>query len=136
MLESNSIDDGYVTITKRTMNDQSMNLLSECIAGHNWETIKSIDSVEEVYNTFIGKLKELYDHNCPLKTVKVKKLDISKSYINNNVKLLIKEKHLLQRFFNKKPLAYGNQYRAAPNHLNAVIRTAKSKYFQSKIRNI
>ena len=69
-LESNSIDDGYVTITKRTMSDQSMNLLSECIAGHNWESIKSIDSVEGAYNTFIGKLKELYDRNCPLKTVK------------------------------------------------------------------
>ena len=74
LLESNSIDDGYVTITKRTMNDLSMNLLSECVAGHNWETIKSIDSVEEAYNTFIVKFKELYDHNCPLKTFKVKKI--------------------------------------------------------------
>ena len=62
--------------------------------------------------------------------LKVKKLNISKSYINNNIKLLIKEKHRLQRLFNKKPLTYGNQYRAARNHLNAVIRTAKSKYFQ------
>ena len=109
-----------------------MNLLSECIEGHNWEIIKSIDSVEEAYNTFIGKLKELYDHNCPLITVNVKKLDISKPYINSNIKLLIKEKHRLQRLFNMKPLTYGNQYRAARNHLNTVIRTAKSKYFQSK----
>ena len=69
------------------------------------------------------------------KSVKIKKLDIYKPYINNNIKLLIKEKHRLQRLFNKKPLTYGNQYRAARNHLNAVIRTAKSKYFQSKINN-
>ena len=54
--------------------------------------MKNENSVENAYNVFSDKLNELLEMNCPLKKVKMKKLDISKPYITNDLKQLIKEK--------------------------------------------
>ena len=51
------------------------------------------------------------------------------------IKALIKEKHRLQRLFNRRPLTYGNEFRRVRNQVNLVIRNAKSNYFKSKLSN-
>ena len=92
-------------------------------------------SVNEVYATFIDQFKKLYDESCPVKAVRVKKLDILKPYITREIKALIKEKHRLQRLFNRRPLTYGNEFRRLRNQVNLVIRNAKANYFKSKLSN-
>ena len=105
------------------------------IRSYNWESIKNENSVENAYNVFSDKLNELLDVNCPLKKVKMKKLDISKPYITSDIKQLIKEKHKLQRKYNRKPLTYGESFKKCRNNLNSIIRSAKSNYFKSKIKD-
>ena len=47
----------------------------------------------------------------------------------------VKEKHKLQKLYNRKPITYGDRYRKMRNSLNSVIRKAKADYFRTKIRN-
>ena len=46
------------------------------------------------------------------KTFKVKIIDQDKPYINGHIKQVLKEKHKLQKKFNKRPVTYGREYRA------------------------
>ena len=48
---------------------------------------------------------------------------------------MIKEKHKLQKLYNRKPITYGDRCRKMRNSLNSVIRKAKADYFRTKIRN-
>ena len=77
----------------------------------------------------------MFDEGCPNKTVKIKKLDIKKLYITSEIKKLIRDKHRLQRLYNKKPIMHGIEYRKLRNKLNKIIRNAKSNYFKSKLGN-
>ena len=61
--------------------------------------IKLLTSVEYACNMFSDKLTEFLDINCQYKTIKIKKLDLCKPYIINDIKKLIKEKHKLEKLF-------------------------------------
>ena len=83
---------------------------------------------------FSDKLGEFLDANCPSKKIGVKKLDISKPYITSDIKRLIKEKHKLQRLYNKKkPLTFGERYRKCRNNLTSVVRQSKRELLQITI---
>ena len=60
-------------------------------------------------------------------------MDILKPYLTREIKALIKEKHRLQRLFNRRPLTYGNEFRRLRNQVNLVIRNAEANYFKSKL---
>ena len=75
--------DRYVTVTKRVLSEEKINSLTECNAEYSWDDVKNVDCVEDAYNTFITAVKDMYDINCPIKDVRMKKLDVSKPYINN-----------------------------------------------------
>ena len=68
-------------------------------------------------------------------TVRIKKLDHEKPNISHDIKLLINEKHRLQRLFVKKPITYGREYRAIRNTVNKIIRKAKDSYYRCKVKN-
>ena len=88
--------------------------------------------VNDAYEKFSQTLSNSYNNECPMRTKQVKKFDISKPYINLNIKTMIKEKHKLQKLYNKRPATYGKQYRSLRNKLNSTIRSAKSEYFKNK----
>ena len=135
-VESDSSEDNdYVEIQKRQMNEHNINCLNESICGYDWETIKQVTSAEDAYNMFSDKLTDLLNINCPYRKFKIKKLDVNKSYITSDIKTMIKEKHKLQKLYNRKPITYGDRYRKMRNSLNSVIRKAKADYFRTKIRN-
>ena len=94
--------DNYVEVTKRIMNEQNVNSLYSDIRLFDWNVVKCVASAEEAYNMFSDKIIEFLDANCPSKKIRVKKLNISKPYITSDIKRLIKEKHKLQRLYNKK----------------------------------
>ena len=91
-------------------------------------------SVDELYNKFSYKICNLYDRSCPIEIRRIKILDRDRPYIDHSIKLLIKEKHRLQKLYNKWPTSYGSQYRAMrSNKLNGIIKSVKSRYFRSKL---
>ena len=79
-------DERYVEIEKRVITDESKEFLSNRINSWDWECLKNLRSVNEVYDTFIDQFKKLYDENCPVKAVRVKKLDVLKPYITREIK--------------------------------------------------
>ena len=127
--------DNYAEVTKRIMNEQNVNSLYSDIRKFDWNVVKCVASAEEAYNMFSDKIIEFLDANCLSKKIRVKKLDISKPYITSYIKRLIKEKHKLQRLYNKKPLTYGERYRKCRNNPNSVVRQAKENYFKSQLQN-
>ena len=78
--------DRYVTVTKRVLSEEEMNSLTECIAEYSWDDVKNVDCVEDAYSTFITAVRDMYDINCPNNGVRMKKLDMSKPYINKEIK--------------------------------------------------
>ena len=101
----------------------------------DWNNIKNYDCVEGAFNEFSASLKRIFDQSCPFKIMKIKKLDLSKPYITRNIKELIKEKHKMQRLYNKFPITYGKQYKHLRNRVNSQIRAAKANYFKTVLRN-
>ena len=116
------------------MNEHNINCLNESICGYDWGTIKQVTSAEDSY-MFSDKLNNLLNINCPYRKLKIKKLDVNKPYITSDIKTIIKEKHKLQKLYNRKPITYGDRYRKMRNSLNSVIRKAKADYFRTKMRN-
>ena len=101
----------------------------------DWNNIKNYDCVEGAFNEFSAILKRIFYQSCPFKIMKIKKLDLSKPYITRNIKELIKEKHKMQRLYNKFPITYGKQYKHLRNRVNSQIRAAKANYFKTVLRN-
>ena len=45
---------------------------------------------------------------------------------------MIREKHKLQKLYNRKPITYGSKFRAIRNKLNSMLRNAKN-YYKNKL---
>ena len=125
----------FVEVSKRVVNVENMEKFHLAIADCNFEQIMNSNCVETAYNLFSSKLKLLYDTNCPIKRVIVKKLDVEKPYITPEIKNMLKRKHKLQKLHNKMPLAFGNEYSKLRNELNSRIRTARAQYYKSQLSN-
>ena len=134
-VEEAIVESAYIEINKRMLKDENMSILSERIRSYEWKNIERLNNVEEAYKEFNDNLKLMFDESCPNKTIKIKKLDIKKPYITSEIKRLIRDKHRLQRLYNKKPITHGIEYRKLRNKLNKIIRNAKSNYFKSKLEN-
>ena len=132
--QNNEASEGnFVEVRRRELKPANINLLKDSISDFEWHEIKSLDSANEIYNKFSDTVNEIYDRCCPLRTYKIKMLDRDKPYITSDIKALIKEKHKLQKKFNKFPITYCTEYRNLRNKLSIVIGSAKSAYFKSKI---
>ena len=91
------------------------------------------DNVEQAYDTLSNTLKTVHDYYYPIKTKTIKQKDINKPWINQDLKVLIKEKHKLYSKFIRKPISFGDQYRTFRNRLNTSIKLAKDDYYKKKL---
>ena len=101
---SNKDDAVYNEITKKQMTDGALNDLQGLVGQYNWDSIKMHADVDQCYNAFIDKISLLFDQACTIKNIEVKSPDLAKPYITAEIKNQIKEKHKLQRLYNKYPL--------------------------------
>ena len=131
-LESNNNMDVYVEVKRRMCGRRNIDRLAEAIAEFDWSLILNISHVESAYDFFAQNFKKLYDQHCPVKIVRNKVLDVKKPYISSEIKQLIKEKHKMQRLYNRFPLTYGERYKSLRNRVNSVIKTAKSRYYKEQ----
>ena len=129
-VEEAIVESAYIEINKRMLRDENMSILSERIRSYEWKNIERLNNIEEAYKEFNDNLKFMFDESGPNKTIKIKKLDITKPYITSEIKRLIRDKHRLQKLYNKKPITHGIEYRKLRNKLNKIIRNAKSNYFK------
>ena len=106
---------GFLEIKRRLNSLDQIAALNTAIAEVDWSGVISHQSVEQAHNEFISKITDNYNFHCPLVTHKVKKLDLAKPYITNDLKLAIKEKHSLQKLYNKWPITYAEQYKRFRN---------------------
>ena len=130
-----SVAAGFTEITKRILNPDNLLQVKAAIERHNFDEVFTRGNVDESYDLFSSDLLSIYDSFCPVKTVKFKNLDVKKPYITSEIKQLLKEKHRLQKKYNKYPITYGREYRLLRNSLNSRIRTAKKIYFRSEFRD-
>ena len=129
------VSEAFVEVSKRVVNVENMEKFRLAIADCNFERIMNSRCVETAYNLFSSKVKLLYDTNCPIKRVRVKKLNAEKPDITPEIKNMLKRKHKLQKLYNKKPLTFGNECRKLRNELTSRIRTAKAQYYKSQLSN-
>ena len=123
---------GFLEIKRRLNSQDRIAALNTALTEVDWSGVMSQQSAEQTYNEFITKITDNYNFLCPLVTHKVKKSDLAKPYSTNDLKLAIKEKHCLQKLYNKWPITYAEQYKRFRNSLISKLRTTKSNYIRNK----
>ena len=88
-----SVAAGFTEITKRILNPDNLLQVEAAIERHNFDEVFTRGNVDESYDLFSKDILSIYDSFCPVKTVKLKNLDVKKPYITS-------EKHRLQKKYN------------------------------------
>ena len=121
--------DNVVFYQKRVINEVNKSMFSRCLAVVDWNTITTKDNVNDMYDSFVEVVTSNFDHCFPSIQKRKKKLDVLKPYITPEIKSLIKEKHLLQRLHNKRPITFEDHFKSLRNNLNKKIRKVKQLYY-------
>ena len=132
---SNTSSNTCKTVKYRIDCEANRNSLSNEILSQDWKFIERYNCADSAYDAFSDKIISLYNKNFPIKTKKIKQIDLSKPYVTNEIKLLIKRKHQLQKLYNRWPITYSKDFKAMRNKLNSTLRKAKANYFKNKLLN-
>ena len=133
-VESTPVRNVNVSFSRRIKNSRNREILTDTLSNFDWGLVLMESSAETAYNLFSESLFRIYDDCIPVRNITAKRLDVTKPYINDNIKAALKLKHKLQKLFNKRPISYGDQYRAARNKVNSLIKAAKANYFKDKLK--
>ena len=116
--------------TKRVVNDRMANKFKET----NWNEVLASEDVNDMYNTFSAKLKNIYNTTCPV-TVSKQKLCRKmpdKPWLTNWLKQACKKKNLLYRqFLKKRSTASEERYNKSKNKLTGILRYCEKTTLQS-----
>ena len=121
------------TITYRAQSDTSVEKFMNDIASTDWTNFYNTQDASLCYDQLHSRVLTLYNQHFPIKSKTMKEQHQNKPYITNEIKILIKERNKLQRKFSKKPITYGNSYRALRNRISQLISSAKANYFKIKL---
>ncbi len=123
--------------TSRNFSHENMVKFENSIASIDWSFVRDENDAQSSYNVFFDLFHNLYSLHFPLKTIK----------FNQNVHslepwmspaILISRKHKLKLASSnaKNPGALtGNIYKTYRNLYNTILRTAKKKYFETKLND-
>ena len=116
----NNVDNDDVYVKVKYRNKCSINNENFKWDLHNcdWTGIMSTKDIELLCNRFDEKIQKIYNDNYPIKINRIKRLDVIKPYIGNELNVLIKEKHRMQRLYYKWPITYGEEFKRIRNDLN------------------
>ena len=118
--------------TKRVVNDRNLNAMANKLKETNWNEVLASEDVNDMYNTFSAKLKNIYNTTCPV-TVSKQKLGRKmpdKPWLTNSLKQACKKKNLLYRQFLKKgSTASEERYNNYKNKLTGRLRYCEIKHF-------
>ena len=84
---NNHVDNFVFTeVKRRDMKEENLRMLRYSLSEASWADIKNMVSIDELYNCFSEKIHDIYNSSCPVRIIKIKKLDRIKPYINAEIK--------------------------------------------------
>ena len=125
-------DNNYVRYKVRRNNAECRENFRQLITSYRRLDYDSNHHVQNLYDNFSAKISNAYNHVFPVIEVKKKLLDISKPYINSELKKLVREKHKLKKLFDKYPYTYGTSYKEIRNKVSRLLKKSKQSYFSDK----
>ena len=81
-------------------------------------------------------LKSSMDECFPYKTVVIKPKQQKNPWMTNELKDLIKQKNKLYTKYMKKPITYGDEFKALRNRVSHRIRECKKQYYSAKFEAV
>ena len=128
----NSNHDDVKVINYRLYDQESINLFNSKLSGVLNDILVS-DDANECYERFHNHYSEIFFSCFPLKFKALKMKTFKKPWINNDLKILIKDRHKLQLKYLKRPLTYEFSYKKLRNELNNKLKLAKIDYFNNRL---
>ena len=92
------------------------------------------DDVNEVYNKLSGILETASEQCYPLKSKQIRNSRF-KPWLSRDLLERIKTRHKMYKKYVKRPITFGEEYRAYRNNLNRLIKDAKHRYFYDKLES-
>ena len=120
-------------ISYRSFSDENISKFKNDLQKIDWNDYLIGNDTNEIFNNFNILFSDLFDQNFPKLTKIIKTRPNNKPYINQEIRLLIKEKDKLQKKYSKFPITYGEQYKKLRNQVTNKIRKAKHTYFRNKL---
>ena len=135
LIKNNNNNTEKETITYRSFTDENILKFKNDLQIIDWnDRLNGNDTIEK-FDNFILLFSDLFDQNFPKLTKVIRKRPNNKPYINQEIKLLIKEKEKMQKKYAKYPITYGEQYKKFRNLVTNEIRKAKHTYFKNKLNS-
>ena len=111
--------------SRRLTNERNINTLINNLVNADWKEIYDSDDINCMYNTFTGKITELYQSNCPIKYEKVKRKRPDKPLTNACRKKTL----LYKEFLKTRTNVSEEKYKTYKNKLTAMLRRCEKQYF-------
>ena len=122
-----------VKIVYREFSQSRDEMFSNKLLQEDWANIIGISDIQELYREFQNKFISIFNECYPIKERYIKRIDIEKPYITENLKSLIKEKRRLEKLYFKYPISFKSRFNSIRNQVNRGILRAKCDYFKRKL---
>lgn len=100
------------------------------------EELSRVDLDEFGYERVVGNVMNVINRvikdKIPLKSVKINRKSVKNPWMTSDILNHINEKRKLYKRFLKRPITYGEQYRACRNRVNRMIEEAKQQHYCRK----
>ena len=88
--------------------------------------------VNQAFNAFDEIMYSCYNETYPLTTKTIQIKDKETPWITSGIRQSVKTKNKLYKKFFKRPITYGETYRAYRNNLTQIIKQSKCDYYKNK----
>ena len=120
------------TITYRKKGEECDNQFRVALMNSEIYNVLEIDDVDRAFSWFNDTLSDLYNEAYPIVSKEVSLKNLKNPWLTRGIKESIKNKNRLYKKFVKKPITYGDLYRAYRNNLTRIIKAAKNNHYKEK----
>ena len=132
---SQRTDGDKKVIEYRKRGDDCDNNFKEKLENSNVHDILLINDVDLAYSNFNDIMFELYNTSYPIIRKRISQNNSKSPWMTPGLRESIKNKNRLYKKFLKRPITYGDTYRAYRNYLSKIIKSAKDNYYKNKFSN-
>ena len=124
------------TMTHRKESIENIAALKSELEKEQWLDIFEENNVNTAYEKFINKLKQYYDKNIPLVTIKKRKNHAKNPWITHGILNSINTRNKLYKSYICKPSKQNHErYKQYRNRLTNIIRTSKKMHFSQELES-
>ena len=123
-------------MTHRKESIENIAALKSELEKEQWLDIFEENNVNTAYEKFINKLKQYYDKNIPLVTIKKRKNHAKNPWITHGILNSINTRNKLYKSYICKPSKQNHErYKQYRNRLTNIIRTSKKMHFSQELES-